>query len=134
MWFLAGLGLAERRSSWRSLFASLQTKKQGKKCFHGLPVLCWRASRDIQGWLPVPTELIISPIQPLAQFSRNRSPVHSTPDQKTTQALVVHKRLVSVGNHFASFVLVCCKDIYFTTYKIIHNIVHRFICNPNHVG
>lgn len=28
-------------------------------------------------WLPVPTELIISPTEPLAQFSRNRSPVHS---------------------------------------------------------
>lgn len=27
---------------------------------------------------PVPTELIISPMQPLAQFSRNRRPVHSS--------------------------------------------------------
>lgn len=46
-----------------------------------------RKKTEIWALLPVPTELIISPIEPLAQFSRNRSPVHSSPNRKQTLAL-----------------------------------------------
>lgn len=38
-------------------------------------------------WLPVPTELIISLTEPLAQFSRNRSPVRSPARHNTAPML-----------------------------------------------
>lgn len=75
------------------LFASLQTLHQKKTrrrermCVHRLPVLHMTERTEIWAWLPVPTELIISPMEPLAQFSRNRSPVHS-PSNQNKLALV----------------------------------------------
>lgn len=82
VWFL--VGLAKRNAAWHAAWAGIAfcfitdtARKKGKKnkCVHIQPVLHER-EREIWAWLPVPTELIISPIEPLAQFSRNRSPVH----------------------------------------------------------
>lgn len=42
-----------------------------------------RWQRELWARLPVPTELICSCTEPLAQFSRNRSPVHSPATQNT---------------------------------------------------
>lgn len=63
------------------LFASLQREKTM------LVVSSWwemEWEREIWAWISVPTELIISPTESLAQFSRNRNPVHSPPEQKQT--------------------------------------------------
>lgn len=63
------------------LFASLQREKTM------LVASTWwemEWEREIWAWISVPTELIISPTESLAQFSRNRNPVHSPPEQNQT--------------------------------------------------
>lgn len=47
-----------------------------------------RWQRELWARLPVPTELICSCTEPLAQFSRNRSPVHSPATEQNTLDLL----------------------------------------------
>lgn len=58
-----------------------------------------RWQRELWARLPVPTELICSCTEPLAQFSRNRSPVHSPATQDTLDLLSTGRSILGTTSN-----------------------------------